>query len=132
MGTGHGGIKGEGENLHPARVLMLWAGRHGRLPQAFQVVPVGVCLWEATDPARRDGQGAILGSRLSVLGIPDTMEELRTNGGPRGTLVSPGAEGRRGHGERGHWVVPTRVKVVGPVCGWSAGRPSGGRLDVAL
>ena len=30
----------------------------------------------------------------------DTVEELRTNGGPRGPLVSPGAKGRRGQGER--------------------------------
>ena len=59
----------------------------------------------------------------------DTTEELRTKWGPGGSSVSSGAEGRRGQGERGHWVVPTQSGLVRD---WSAGRPSSGRLDKAL
>ena len=33
---------------------------------------------------------------------------------------------------RGCLMVPTRVRVLGPVHGWSAGRPSSGRLDAAF
>ena len=35
----------------------------------------------------------------------------------------------RGQGERGSWVVPTRLRVRGLICSWSAGRPSGRRLE---
>jgi hypothetical protein len=45
--------------------------------------------------------------------------------GPHGQLISPGAEERRGQGERGSWMVPTRARILGLVNGWSAGRPSG-------
>jgi hypothetical protein len=51
---------------------------------------------------------------------------------PWGSLVRSGAAGRRGHGERGHWVVPIWVRALSLVCGWSAGRPSSKRLDMAL
>jgi hypothetical protein len=63
----------------------------------------------------------------------DTSEELRTEwgrGGGAGQLA-PGQKGGEGRG-RGHWVVPMRARVLGPVCGWTAGRPSGRRLDSAL
>jgi hypothetical protein len=47
--------------------------------------------------------------------------------GPQGSLVSPRSEGRKGQWEREHWVVPMRVRVLGPVCGWSPGRLSSGQ-----
>jgi hypothetical protein len=42
--------------------------------------------------------------------------------------VSPQAEGRREQGERGHWVVPTQVRVLGPrsVTGAQESLPEGG------
>ena len=71
-GREHGGKEGVGENPRPTRVLVLWAGGHGRLQYAFHATRLDVWLWEATDPARGGGQGAVLGNRFSVLGIPDT------------------------------------------------------------
>jgi hypothetical protein len=40
-------------------------------------------------------------------------------------------EERRGQGERGCWEVPTQARVLGCVCGWSAGRPSGSPIVLA-
>ena len=34
--------------------------------------------------------------------------------------------------ERRHCVIPTGVRVLGPVCGWSTERPSSRRLEAAL
>jgi hypothetical protein len=98
------------------------------------------------DPAHRGwtrGRSRSLGlmeardNRFSVSGIPDTTGHRRraeNKMGPLGAArsVNPGAKGRRGQGERGHWVVPTWARVLGPVCGWNAGRPSSRRLDEAL
>jgi hypothetical protein len=69
-------------------------------------------------------QGAVLGNRFSVPGIPDTA-------GHHGRLEISHLWSRREEraGERGSWVVPTWARVLGPVCGWSVGRPSGGKLD---
>lgn len=54
-------------------------------------------------------------------------------GDPRGGSVSPRAEGRRGKGKKGLWVVSTRARVLGlVVSAGNAGRPSIGRLDAAL
>jgi hypothetical protein len=82
------------------------------------------------------GQGEVLGTRFSASGIPDTTGHHRRAenkmGAPRSGLVNPGDEGRRGQGKRGHWVVPTQARVLGLVHGWSAGRPSSGRLYVVL
>jgi hypothetical protein len=52
-------------------------------------------------------------------------------GAPGVARAAPGPkEGERTNkGER--WVVPMGARVLGPVCGWSAGRPSSGRLDMA-
>lgn len=38
---GPGGIRGVGENLNPAQVLVLWVGRNGGQPQAFHTAPSG-------------------------------------------------------------------------------------------
>ena len=95
-------------------------------------------MYEATGPSSvGDGQGAVLGTRFSVLGIPDTTEnqgraENRMPPTPDSS-VSPGAEGRRGQRERGRrCVIPMQVRVLGLVHGWSTGRPYIGRLDTAL
>jgi hypothetical protein len=40
-GLGCGGKRGEGENPHPARVLMFWAEGHGRTAHAFHGAPGG-------------------------------------------------------------------------------------------
>jgi hypothetical protein len=91
-----GGIKGVGENplggqMHPEDCHML-----SMLPQ------VGVWLWEATDPSSAGGgQRAVLGTRFSALGIPDTTGHCRrAENRMRALELSPGAEGRRGQGER--------------------------------
>jgi hypothetical protein len=74
-------------------------------------------------------------NRFSFLGIPDIAGYLgraeKKMGVPWGSLVIPGAEGKRGQGDRGLWVVPTRVRVLGPVRGCSTGRPSLRRLNIA-
>ena len=107
------------------------------LPFTFHVAPGG-CLavgsqWTLVNGS---GQGEVLGTRFSASGIPDTTGHHRRAenkmGAPRSGLVNPGDEGRRGQGKRGHWVVPTQARVLGLVHGWSAGRPSSGRLYVVL
>ena len=70
-------------------------------------------------------------NRFSVSGVPDTAGHGGRAENKVGPVI-PRAEGRRGQGERGLWGVLTWVRVFGLVCGWSAGRPSSGRLDVAL
>jgi hypothetical protein len=88
------------------------------------------------DPSSAGGeQGAVLGTRFSALSIPDTAghhgRAENRMGAPGGGSVSLVAEGRKGQGERGHWVFPTRARVLGPVSGWSTGRPSGRGSDAA-
>ena len=76
-------------------------------------------------------------NRFSVSDIPDTAEchgraenKVRALGMAQSV---PEPKGRREQGEKGgRWVVSTRVRVLGLVHGWSTGRPSGGRLEVAL
>ena len=147
-GRGCGGIKGVGENPSPATVQVLWAGGHGGLLQAVHMAPMGVWLWEATDPSPggrgRVEQGAfrglwvswrpeITGSQSWASQMPlDTAEKLKTKWrSPGGVSVSPGAEGKQEQGERESWVVPRQLRVLGPVSGWSTGR-SGMRLDATL
>jgi hypothetical protein len=43
QGYGYGGKKGMGENLPPAEVSVLWAGRHGRTAYIYHMAPGG-CL----------------------------------------------------------------------------------------
>ena len=89
---------------------------------------VGVFLWEATDLAHGGGQGDVLdfwaSQRLEITGsqsrasqaLLDIAEELRRKWGPWRWLSHAQAEGRRGQGERGCWVVPTQVRVLGLFC----------------
>jgi hypothetical protein len=97
---------------------------------------VGVWLWEATYcNSEGGGQRAVLGTRFSASGIPDTTghwEDLRTEWGLPGVAQSaPGPKGEEDREKGRHCVVPTWARVLGPVHGWSIGRPSCGRLDVA-
>lgn len=99
---------------------------------------MGVWLWKATDPAHRGGQGAVLGNRFSVSGIPDTAGHHgrgeNNMGAPWEAKLAPGPKGGEGRerGGAGWFPVPTKTRVLGPVSGWSTGRPCGWRLDVAL
>ena len=77
------------------------------------------------------GRGAVLDTRFSVLGIPDTAGYCgRAENRMRIALLAPGAKRRRGQGERGdtEWFSCRRETLVH---GWSTGRPSGRRLDTA-
>jgi hypothetical protein len=71
-----------GENPHPARVLMLWAGRHRRTAQArFLLGPrwVSGCVKPLTPPWVVDkGQPQVPGSQPPAFHVLDTVEELRT------------------------------------------------------
>jgi hypothetical protein len=95
---------------------------------------VGVWLCEATDPSSAGG-GQRGSPRYPVLSLGhltlDTTEELRREWGPGGRLIQPQAEGRRGQGDGGCWMVLTLVRVLGLVSGLGAGRPSSWRLDAA-
>ena len=80
---------------------------------------VGVWLWEATDPSLEGGgQGAVLGTRFSALGIPDTSghygraeNRMGSPGTAWSVLGQKGGEGRgRGalggfHAGEGPWTV---------------------------
>jgi hypothetical protein len=60
-----------GENSHPARVPVLWAGRPRRLQHAFHPA-LGWCLAMGNHGPQLAGgrQGAVLGTRFPALGIP--------------------------------------------------------------
>ena len=64
-----------GENPSPARVLVLWAGRCGRLLHAFHAVPgwvSGCGKLQTRGSLRSLGLIEDRNNRFSVLGIPDT------------------------------------------------------------
>jgi hypothetical protein len=64
MGTGR--IKGVGKNP-PSTTVPCSGQADPKDCCMFSTRPwVGVWLWEATDPAHGDGQGAVLGNRFSV------------------------------------------------------------------
>ena len=95
-----GGIKGEWEKTTPARVLVLWAGVRGRTAAHFPRGSgwVSGCVNPLAPAQRVVNKGQSLGTMFSASGIPDTAENRM--GSPGGGLVSPGAKGRRGQGER--------------------------------
>jgi hypothetical protein len=100
------------------------------LPHAFHTALglVSGCGKLQNQPARGSPRYQVLSLEHLML---DTLEELRTKLGPQGGSVSPGIKGRKGQGGGGgHWVVPTRARVLGSICGWSAGRLSSGWLDL--
>ena len=81
-----------------------------------------------------DGQGAVLGTEVLSLGplTVHTVDELRTEWGwGWGAHSVLGPKGREDRGIGGHWMVLMQMSDLGPVYGWSAGRPSGRRLDLA-
>ena len=53
-------------------------------------------------------------NRFSVSGIPDATGHYRR---AENIMGASRAQGRRGQGERGCWVVPMQVRVLGPVHG---------------
>jgi hypothetical protein len=80
---------------------------------------VDVWLCEAKDPSSAGGgQLAVLGTRFSASGIPDTAGYLGRAENRMGALgagsVSYRAEGRRGE-RGGRWVFPIQARVLGPV-----------------
>jgi hypothetical protein len=93
---------------------------------------VGVWLCGATDPSLVDGgQGAVLGTRFSALGIPDTAEHCRraenrmgTPGAAQLALGRKGGEGR----ERGGagWFPHGRESLVWSLAGVQKGLLAGG------
>jgi hypothetical protein len=101
-GSRHGGIKGVGENPHPARVPVLWAGGCGGLSRTFHAAPGGHLAVESHRPQPTvGGQGAVVGlwasrrpeitssqSQASQM-LLDTVEELKTNWRPWGQLGHP-------------------------------------------
>ena len=79
------------------------------------------------------GQRAVLGTRFSVSGIPDTAGHLGRAVNRMGALVvAQSALELKGGKSRGRWVVSKWARVLGPVSGWTTGRTSGGRLDGSL
>jgi hypothetical protein len=82
LGAGHGGIKGVGEKLSSARVLVLWVGGRGRLPHAFHAA-LGMCLAVRSYGQAGISRSEITGSQSRASQTPlDTSEELRTKWGP--------------------------------------------------
>ena len=135
----HGAIKGFGRKHTSRQSSGALGGEDAEgLPHAFYAGPGWVSGCEKPwNPSSAGGeQGAVLGNRFSALGIPDTTghcgraeNRMGAPGAAQSALGPKGGEGR----ERGRCcVVPTWVRVLGPVHGWSTGRPSGGRLDAAL
>jgi hypothetical protein len=93
------------------------------------VLPCGK-LW--TQPLGVD-KGAALGTRFSASSIPcwisrNSQEQIEYLGAARS---APGQKGGENRGRGQHWMVLTLARVLGPVPGWSTGRPSSGRLDGA-
>ena len=116
-GSGHGGIKGVGENPCPARVPVLWVGRLGRTVAHFPQGPgwVSPCGKLRTQPAEGVNNGQSKASeardnRFSVLGIPDAAGHLRRSENkmraPGVTWLSPEPKGGKGKEERGCWWFP--------------------------
>ena len=142
QGNGRGEMKGVGENRRPARVPVLWVGRHRRTAACFPCAPLlpeGVWLWEATEPSLPGGgQGAVGGlwaslrpgsqSRASQTLHCWTTEELRTKWGPPGTVRPfPGPKGGKGR-ERGGtgWFSHRQESLVQSMAGAQEGLPAGG------
>ena len=131
LGSGRGGIKGVGENPHPPEFRCSGAGGLGRLPHAFHVDPGGFLAvrsrWTRGSPRYQ-----VLSLRhLRHCWAPQKSREQM--GAPGAAWSSLGLKRGEGRGRGGSWVVltPTWARVLGPVRGWSAGRPPGGRLDMA-
>ena len=102
---------------------------------------VGVWLWEAMDPSPQwvdkrqskvSGPREARDNRFSVSGVPDAAGYC---GRDENKVKAPGAaQSKRGEGrERGAagWFSCRRESLI-QSGGWNTGRPSSGRLNVAL
>jgi hypothetical protein len=121
-----------GENPCPAEFQCFFRQADGRGRTAFHMLQVGVWLWEAMGPACRGGQGAVLGTRFSASGIPDTAAgyhgRAENRMGALGTARSALGLGQRAKGGEGRgrgelWAVPMQSPWSGR--GWRAGRQEG-------
>jgi hypothetical protein len=127
LGNGHGEVKGVGENPHPARALVLWAGRCRGLLCALHTVPAGRLSVEShRTPVHRGREGGIWGlwalqkpemtgfsfwASQDITGHHGRAEnKVRTMGAARSFHGPKGEEGR---GERGCWVVSVWARVLG-------------------
>ena len=108
------GIRRVGENLYPPEFWCSGPVDAGGLPYAFHTAPGG-CLavgshWIPAQQRVDNGQSLVTTGSQSPTSqiLVDLTEELRTNGARGGVCgsVSPEAKGRKGQGERGHWVFP--------------------------
>jgi hypothetical protein len=104
-----GGIKGVGENLHPARVPVLWLGglRRTAPNPRFPNGPgwVSGCGKPLNPSLAGGGQGAVLGTRFSVSGTLDTVGHHGRAENRMGALgagqSAPGPKGGEGRGRKG-------------------------------
>jgi hypothetical protein len=98
---------------------VLWVGGPGRTTALGGCPAVGV---HGTQPVvgwtrsslRSLGLTEARDNRFSVSGIPDATGHYRR---AENIMGASRAQGRRGQGERGCWVVSTQVRVLGPVHG---------------
>jgi hypothetical protein len=121
------GQKAREKTPNPTRVSVLWAGRIGRTA-AHSPGWVSGCGKPQNSSSAGGGQGAVLGTRFSASGIPDTAGYRGRDENRMGALEAaqsaPGPKGEEGRG-RGHWVVHTR-SLVQSVAGAQEGLPVGG------
>lgn len=89
-------------------VLVLWVGGHGRNAAPFLHGPrcVSGCVKPLNPSLADGGKGAVLGTRVSVLGISSwiprtSRKSWEQNGVCGGSSVNPRIEGRRGQRKRG-------------------------------
>ena len=108
--------EGGGRGPHPARVPVLWAGRCWRTAGHFP-------------PGPRQGVDKV---QPLVLGFQSPASHAGYGRGAENRKEAPGQHQAPEIWEEGRGrEVPTQVRVLSPVCGWSTGRPSDGRLGTA-
>lgn len=114
QGHGCGGKRGVGENPHPARVPVLWAGGHQRTAAHFPCGPggcLGGCLSLGNHSPHSVGGGQGGSPRHQVPNLLwhpmlYTEEELRTDWGPQGWHWALGPKGGECKGRVGAGCFP--------------------------
>jgi hypothetical protein len=125
LGSGHGRIKGVGENPRPTRVAVLWAGNLEDCSSLSTQPWVGAWLCEAMDPVLRGwwtgssprslGLMEARDNRFSVSDIPALCLRRAKNkvGAPGATQSAPGSKRGEGRGRGGAgWFPPGRESLV--------------------